>query len=493
MQTIESFRSSVPDQFNGQNPTGDPSNDWLPAFKRAQDFYLNKVPQPGVEWRMYNTPIVGHIAIGETQRIYGLSGPLDLFGIEIFGTRDDVEIYFPSGTNGITLHHPKISIFLGTHDSQYGGHVTMRNVRLRGSNGAGTVGLRCHSVMELYNVEVWDFGWHGIYVDADARRPRVSNANLWYMFRCECNRNGRNPGTRVAADGTVVQNPWGAGLYIDGGDTNVGYNEQFSAIHNAGFGIDDSSFLGCTHISPHVADNGHIVTQLDIDLKLNTYDRVIGEFLPLGYKGTGGNQRTLWDNPYVEGPTTVFDAPSPNLVVLGIGGRLTTATRRISAGTFQGPWKFASTDAKGNTYETSFGDDRNLLTFKSSADDSRPYRFKFVPLPSGSDKAEGHAGFYRMDWANLNVAVPFLMTSTKSKAPDGRVLPPGRFVELERFAGPSMLPVSYGTQPPTTGVWPVGSIVHNTKPSAGGFMGWTVVGFVSGTLPIWKGFGAIEP
>lgn len=46
-----------------------------------------------------------------------------------------------------------------------------------------------------------------------------------------------------------------------------------------------------------------------------------------------------------------------------------------------------------------------------------------------------------------------------------------------------------GTAAPTTGTWPLGSIVWNTSPSAGGNAGW--INVVAGTPGTWKTFGTI--
>lgn len=50
--------------------------------------------------------------------------------------------------------------------------------------------------------------------------------------------------------------------------------------------------------------------------------------------------------------------------------------------------------------------------------------------------------------------------------------------------------ISYALAIPTTGTWTKGSIIYNTSPTAGGFIGWICV--TAGSPGTWKGFGTIE-
>lgn len=50
--------------------------------------------------------------------------------------------------------------------------------------------------------------------------------------------------------------------------------------------------------------------------------------------------------------------------------------------------------------------------------------------------------------------------------------------------------VTYLSAPPVSDTYSVGSIVYNTNPTAGGYIGWVCM--AAGTPGIWKGFGAIE-
>ena len=52
------------------------------------------------------------------------------------------------------------------------------------------------------------------------------------------------------------------------------------------------------------------------------------------------------------------------------------------------------------------------------------------------------------------------------------------------------LQYDYGSAIPTTNTYSVGSVVWNTNPTAGGYLGWVCV--TAGTPGIWKGFGLIQ-
>lgn len=83
--------------------------------------------------------------------------------------------------------------------------------------------------LEGYHFGLYDFWIHsGLHSSADLFRLRDSQA------------------TWAGSDG----------VRIEGGDAQAGLTENLSVTNNLGYGLNDSSFLGNTHIQPHSRSNG---------------------------------------------------------------------------------------------------------------------------------------------------------------------------------------------------------------------------------------------
>lgn len=445
----------------------DDGDDYYPALTRVQDDFLNKNVADG--WRRFRTNWQT-VLIGVTKSIYNFSQPVDLFGMNVVGVKAGVELHFTNNTHGFICHSPKyLDDGEGTHPSGYGGISRLSDIMLVGSNGKGTVGITSHSQIEAYNVRVDKFGSHGWWIDAGVTRPQASNANRFYLSRCWAVGNGKTPD-----DGQ----PYGCGLYISGPDTNVGYTEQCYFGSNSGWGLDDSSFLGCTHNALSVSDNGHI-----LDADDTFYGVLAGQKLESGIRCIGNNARTQFQNPYVEG-SAFLDVAKPSTVLGGIGGTKTSRTKGILSGQFVGDW--LGKNSAGDDFR--IGEEGYINRFGSTKDHaSYKYAMKFIP----SDSTGQHKGFFRLDYANVNANVAGLLTGIASKAPDLRLLNGGRVVVLDHYQGADMVPVLYGTSttPPTiTADHPIGTTYTCTRPIMGQPFAWVVViDSVTSTHPkIWK-------
>lgn len=54
----------------------------------------------------------------------------------------------------------------------------------------------------------------------------------------------------------------------------------------------------------------------------------------------------------------------------------------------------------------------------------------------------------------------------------------------------SFVPQNTASAIPTTGTWALGSILWNSAPTAGGYIGWVCI--TAGSPGTWKGFGLIQ-
>ncbi len=110
------------------------------------------------------------------------------------------------------------------------------------SGGTGTVGhgmwLRTRAVcQDLYVDGFAQDGYHIVATDSASTEFR-GNANNWHIYGGRCSENGGN------------------GLFIDGSDVNSGATFGADFSNNQGWGIHDSSFLGCFHHGASASNNG---------------------------------------------------------------------------------------------------------------------------------------------------------------------------------------------------------------------------------------------
>lgn len=137
------------------------------------------------------------------------------------------EIVFPQDTTGVYINRggtlsgaPINPATTGADGSE------IRNITLRslGGSNRGKHGIECHARFLLREVNV--FGFPGNGVEINSTLLAGTNINYWRAY------GGRIGGCHH-------------GINVDGGDTNGGAGFAIEVNANRGFGIKDSSFLGC--------------------------------------------------------------------------------------------------------------------------------------------------------------------------------------------------------------------------------------------------------
>lgn len=512
---IEDFWRSGPDFYNGMDANGD-GTDWLPAFRRVSLHHLTS--KTGANSPLHRT-YQRRVYLGRDQQTYSISDTLELFGIWLEGLTDQVELYFPNGSNGVRIHNPDTVTRDGTSHALpapytgYGGTVTLKNLIINGVEGEGTRGLLVHRRMNAERVIVTNWGWHGINITADALRfpydadayddPGSSNANFCTLTLCEAQNVGFNPGTHVSwvtPTNPTGQRPFGSGLRIQGGDANIILTTQFNGRDCARYAIFDSGFLGNTHIDPHCVTCRHTVTQLELDiyngalgteepgslrdrelLEFDVFGAELDTFASYAYAMTNLNSRGVLLSPYVEGAsvTPVIDTRGQNFVIGGIGGAETPTTRRFNPNRMIGPYTWEHVDGQGNTMRVEMNPGSgNLMTI--TPPDGQPFRLKYNSFPNNTPEAPGSEdyGYLRLDVANSNAQKAFLITGQLAQTQDGRdvaagTLSAGRMViPLGYYVTQARLPVVHGTRAAlpdltiaaTAAIYPIGSEYIVTDP-----------------------------
>lgn len=513
---IEDFWRSGPDSYNGQAASGD-SDDWLPAFRRLSLHHLTS--RTGADHPLHRT-YQRRILLGRSEQTYRVSDTIHLFGAWLEGLTDQVELFFHNGTDGIRVHNPTTAADDGTSEglpapfTGYGGQATLKNLILNGTEAPGTRGLIIQRRAFCENVSVTNWGWHGINITADALRtfdpdayddPGSSNANFCTLNLCLAQRVGFFPGTHpswVTPTNPTGQRPFGSGLRIQGGDANIIQTSQFNGRDCARFAIFDSGFLGNVHIVPHCVTCRHTVTQLELDilngalgtpvpgslrdrelLEFDTFGATLGNFASFAYAMTNANSRGLLICPYVEGASVapVLDTRGQNFVISGIGAVETATTRRFNPNRSAGAYQWEHIDAQDNTITSVLNAGSGVVMQVATPESGgQPFRLKYNSFVDNTPGAPGsdHRGFLRMDVANANTQVAFLVSGQRAQAPDGRTVADGTLAAgrmcfpLGYMASSSMLPVAYGTRAAlpdltveaTADFYPIGSEYIVTDP-----------------------------
>ncbi|MGH9943898.1 MAG: hypothetical protein ACRD9R_16255 [Pyrinomonadaceae bacterium] len=103
----------------------------------------------------------------------------------------------------------------------------------------GGAGITLHTRARIQNVHVESFTSDGVHWEADTNgNPYYSNAS------------------HAALSKIRVQNCYGHGVFIRGGDTNISTTEGLDLSNNQGWAVWDNSFLGNVHTGAHAAENG---------------------------------------------------------------------------------------------------------------------------------------------------------------------------------------------------------------------------------------------
>lgn len=514
---IEDFWRAGPDSYNGQAAGGDAA-DWLPAFRRASLHHLTS--RTGANNPLHRT-YQKQVLLGRSEQTYRVSDTIHLFGLHLEGLTDQVELFFHAGTDGIRIHNPTTAADDGTSEglpapyTGYGGTATIKRLILNGTEAAGTRGLIIHRRTACEDVIVTNWGWHGINLTADALRtydpelyddPGSSNANFSSFIRCTAQNVGFVPGTHpswVTPTNPTGQRPYGSGLRIQGGDANIVYSSQFNGRDCARFAIFDSGFLGNIHVVPHCVTCRHTVTQLELDiysgalgtpepgtlrdreiLEFDVYGAALGNFASFSYAMTNANSRGLLLCPYIEGAsvTPVLDTRGQNFVISGIGGSETSTTKRFNPNRMVGEYTWEHVDTQSNLVSTRINSGSGTIMHVATPESGgQPFRLKYNSFIGNTPGAPGadHHGWLRMDVANANSQVAYLISGQRSQTADGRTVAGGTLsagrmcFPLGYLASSSMLPVVYGTratlpdltQASIAAIYPVGSEFIVTDPT----------------------------
>lgn len=520
---IEDFHRDEPDFFNGYAAGGDgdlddPNMDWLPVFRRLSMHHLTS--RTGADHPLHRT-YQRKIFLGRKHQTYRVSDTIHLFGIWLEGLTDQVELFFYNGTDGIRIHNPSTAVDDGTSEglpapyTGYGGQAILKNLILNGIEAAGTRGLIIQRRTFCENISVTNWGWHGINITADALRtydpdeyddPGSSNANFCTLILCLAQNVGFNPGTHVSWEtptNPTGQRPFGSGLRIQGGDANIVMTSQFNGRDCARFAIFDSGFLGNIHIVPHCVTCRHTTTQLELDifngtlgtpvpgslrdreiLEFDTYGATVGNFASFAYAMTNANSRGLLLCPYVEGAAVdpTMDTRGQNFVISGIGAVETTTTKRFNPNRMVGEYSWEHTDGQGNLIafriNSGLGTVLQLATPEAGG---QPFRVKYNSYVANTPGAPGadHRGWLRVDVANANTQVAFLISGQRAQTTDGRTVAGGTLsagrvcFPLGYYVSSGYLPVVYGTRANlpdltvagTAAIYPVGSEYIVTDPA----------------------------
>lgn len=211
---VEDFFSTQPDVFNNFSPTGDSDSDWWPAFARASVGHLSTdINDPYRKQRTYAQIIY----VGKSRNLYRLSKTLPAFA-SFIGLYPETTLNFYNGTNGISIHYPDTwngegydsgsfhggTDILPTEMAEYEGYgsfyITLKNILLLGLDentglaGEGTRGIIVHRRCQIEQVNVYNFGWHGVHISASVDRPLRSNSNFTSINFLQVFQCGWNPG-----------------------------------------------------------------------------------------------------------------------------------------------------------------------------------------------------------------------------------------------------------------------------------------------------------
>jgi hypothetical protein len=504
MLYVEDFYSTEADDFNGNNLEGD-GNDWWPAFQRALVFHIDT--EKLLAKQRTTAPI---LYVGRDHKEYKISKTLHIFGIEMVGIENSIVLNFVSGTDGFVFHYPDSGNVSGTFHPQFynvelalkpyegfGSNISkLKNLYLKSPESEGNRGIIIHKTCQLENIQVSNFGWHGIHVDASiSRMVGAGNANGCIFNNISAFYCGEMPGsssTNVAPWRTSTRRGYGSGLRFNGGDSNVIINNSCDTTFNAFAGIHDTSFLGNTHILPHCHSNtnnigGFIIDQEHKDIfnsasqwisdnpagcslyhsdreewdrlvglanedirSFRTLDYPVGERMGYAYVMDSLNSRGLLLSPYIESSTAnggLVWGTGQNMSIGGIGGRyinmLFFKDRKINGEISLKPHEGILNPPEGTSAPAPaliFGPaEKTGTVVRFDKGSTRPgynknYRLKYINYYDDDVSKGGptDVGFWRLDHANINGRVAGLLTDEGSKLPGRTTTEPGRFWDKQR-------------------------------------------------------------
>jgi hypothetical protein len=341
------------------------------------------------------------------------------------------------------------------------------------SGWVGNYGLHsiCDAFAVIANPEVAE--GNGVFVNCPVEHSNISvkDANLHnYVVSASTTSLETRDGVAGAsglgiggnANNSVFYNIWtrnavnGDGLHIKGSDTNACLFSHSNCGSNKGWGINDSSFLGNTHVQIHTSGNN--------------YGAVTS---------TNDNNQSVFVGPYAEGGqgaengSVTYDI-SNRAMILGCSGVNPTGEQTFIV---------------GNQTGTIHGSNIIRADSASSKGGGEPYSRlgkDFIDLRTidGEVWELGRVSSTYSGMTYSGVRSFLLKNSTLGATKKG----------VPYFANGFSLSRNHSQQAddvaPTTGEWIKGEIFWNTNPAPGGNVGWVCT--TSGSPGTWKTFGSIE-
>ena len=248
-------------------------------------------------------------------------------------------------------------------------------------------GIVLFAQARIDNCYVNGFEHDGIHINSSVGRG--TGPDSWHIENCVVQQNGRH------------------GLFVTGGDSNVGCAINLTCNSNYKWGVYDHSFLGNTYVMCHVEDNGHInqgpddpvgnygggyrtITPTNMNLFLGCYAE-LGQRNILRYPSTA--LAGLVGNGFEEDPLT-----TRSITVLSGGGQLAVDALQVH-GPMATKTRLIQTIASG-TPQSITRDDNVVLVDAITGD---------VPLTlpgiAGSDFEGLHLTIKKIDAGSLPVTI----------------------------------------------------------------------------------------
>ena len=365
--------------------------------------------------------------------------PADTFGF--------VFLNFNTAFNGSTL------VIEGTPTTGSDNFI-LKGVKLQG--GGGTLGSasgieqRIRGTVDNVNIDGFSHHNHAIIANGTADPSTSGNANNWLIT-------GNCRYTNAGNDG----------LFIDGGDTNAGLSNNLDCSKNGRYGINDSSFLGNTHVGAHVNGN------------------VSGSYI-----SDGDNAFSVFIGCYSESGWPASNIKFPAMVLGGDhGAGFTTNTTAIidAQGISSGIRNYQGKNTSAIPLSMQIArEDNEILTYKADGDFSSGLQAAYWENTSKTWRV-----VHARDTGN-RTAIAYTTDLTTTTQADGNKLPPGRAWLEDSYMGQVPVRRMQRASLPTSGDFSKGDVVYRRSPVAGGTMGdvCTTSG-IAGSTAVFKAFSTI--
>jgi len=346
------------------------------------------------------------------------------------------------------------SVFIETTPTTGSDNFILKGIKLQGGGGTGTangIEQRVRGLVENVNIDGFSGHNHAIIANGIIDPLTSGNANNWKIT-------GSCRYTNAGLDG----------LFIDGGDTNAGVSNNLDCSTNGRYGINDSSFLGNTHVGAHT--NGNASGQ---------------------YISDGANAFSVFLGCYSESGWPASNIKHPAMVIGGDhGAGFTTDTTAIRdvAGQQAGKHEILATLTSARQLSKwNSRDDNELTTLIASGDIANGLQRDWW-----DETTKTWRTIHGRDVGN-RTAIAYTTDLTTTVDGAGTVLPAGRVWLEDYYQGQVPHRGLQASSKPTTGTYAIGDIIYARSPAPSGYIGWvcTTSGDLA-TTGVLKGFGLIQ-